>query len=177
MIGDKTMKRAAFVIALLVSGAAIAQTSEQDAIDPGSDSVSTSDPAASDTSVPADDSAVDSNVSEPAAATEPAASAEATATAEPSAAPAPTQIAQAPAGEPVVQPGNNAPERDARGIAVISAAAMVPPGFNGVTGPAVGGPLLDPATAESVTDADASYPACSATVTDNCTQTYERGRA
>jgi hypothetical protein len=171
------MKKAAFVIALLVSGAAIAQATEQEAVDPGTDAASTTDPAASDTSVPADDSAVESTASEPTAATDPAASADATATAEPSTAAAPTQIAQVPAADPVVQPGNNNPERDARGIAVISAAAMVPAGFNGVTGPAVGGPLLDPVTEQPVADTDASYPACSATVTDNCTQTYERGRA
>jgi hypothetical protein len=171
------MKRAAFVIALLVSGAAIAQTTEQDSVDPASDAATTSDPAASDTSVPAEDSVADSTATEPTAATDPAATAEATPAAEPSTAPMPTQVAQAPAGDPVVQPGNMNPERDARGIAVISAEAMVPAGFNGVTGPAVGGPLLDPASGQPVADADASYPACSATVTDNCVQTYERGRA
>ena len=78
-----------------------------------------------------------------------------------------------PASGAVVQPSNAAPERDARGIAVISAPAMVPAGWNGVSGTAMGGPLVDPATGE--TAADASYPACTATVTDNCLQTYEVG--
>jgi hypothetical protein len=81
-----------------------------------------------------------------------------------------------PASAAIVQPGNSDPERDARGIAVISAPAAVPAGFNGITATAVGGPLVDPATGEAVDGADSSYPACSATVTDNCLQTYEVGR-
>jgi len=93
---------------------------------------------------------------------------------------APT-MTTAPTGETSL-PGNVDPERDARGIAVISDAAAVPPGFNGtpagMTG--TGGPLVDPAdtgaTATAATTPDASYPACSRTVTDNCLQTYERGR-
>ena len=82
-----------------------------------------------------------------------------------------------PASGQVVQPSNADPERDARGIAVISAPAMVPAGWNGVSGTAMGGPLVDPATGETVSGSDTSYPACTATVTDNCVQTYERGRS
>jgi len=74
----------------------------------------------------------------------------------------------------LVQPSNANPERDARGIAVISAAAIVPAGWNGLPASAMGGPELDPATGEPA--APESYPACSATVTDKCLQTYERGR-
>jgi hypothetical protein len=86
-----------------------------------------------------------------------------------------TQVAMAPASGPVVQPSNADPEHDARGIAVISDPAVVPAGFNGISGTAaVGGPLVDPATGQA-SGADASHPACSATVTDNCVQTYERG--
>ena len=77
----------------------------------------------------------------------------------------------------VVQPSNASPEHDARGIAVISDPAVVPAGWNGVTGTAMGGPLVDAATGETMTGDDESYPACSATVTDNCLQTYERGRS
>ena len=73
----------------------------------------------------------------------------------------------------VVQPGNMNPERDARGIPVISAPAMVPAGWNGTMGSAMGGPLVDPATGETV-GSDATYPACTATVTDNCVQAYTR---
>src|SRR5919206_3221465 len=66
----------------------------------------------------------------------------------------------------IVEPGNSSPERDARGIRVISAAAVVPPGWNGTAaGEAMGGPELDPATGEPV--APASYPACTASVTDH----------
>ncbi|MET1110716.1 MAG: hypothetical protein ABWX67_04225 [Allosphingosinicella sp.] len=81
-----------------------------------------------------------------------------------------------PPMNPVVQPSNAAPERDARGIAVISDPAVVPAGFNGTAGGGVGGPMVDPATGATVTGAETSHPACSKTVTDNCVQTYERGR-
>ena len=84
----------------------------------------------------------------------------------------------APASGEMVQPSNANPERDAHGIAVISAAATVPAGFNGMAaGDAVGGPLLDPATGAPIMPAANDYPACSATVTDHCLQAYERGRS
>ena len=74
----------------------------------------------------------------------------------------------------VVLPSNADPELDARGIPVISDPAVVPPGFNGTAAGAMGGPLVDETAA---TGADAGYPACTATITDNCVQTYERGRS
>jgi hypothetical protein len=75
----------------------------------------------------------------------------------------------------VVTPSNANPERDARGIAVLSDPATVPAGWNGTpAGDAMGGPELDPVTGEPV--AADTYPACTATVTDNCLQTYEKGR-
>ena len=86
----------------------------------------------------------------------------------------PTTVASAPVSGQVVQPSNANPELDARGIAVISLAAVVPPGFNNIPGSAVGGPLLDPATGQEIAAADA--PPCTAEVTDRCLQTYERGR-
>ena len=87
-------------------------------------------------------------------------------------APAPAELV---AGAALVEPSNADPERDARGIAVISAAATVPAGWNGIpAGAAMGGPELDPATGEPVAARD--YPACTATVTDRCLQTYEKGR-
>jgi hypothetical protein len=79
-------------------------------------------------------------------------------------------------GDSVAAPSNSNPERDARGIAVISDPAVVPAGWNGTAGSAMGGPLLDPVTGEPVEEPRESYPACTATVTDNCLQTYERGR-
>ena len=75
----------------------------------------------------------------------------------------------------VVQPDNTAPRRDARGVRVISAPAIVPIGYNGTTGTAMGGPLLDPTTGQAA--GAASTRACTRTVTDHCVQTYERRRA
>ena len=78
-------------------------------------------------------------------------------------------------GDLVVAPSNASPERDARGIAVISDPATVPAGWNGTAaGTAMGGPELDPVTGQPL--APETYPACTATVTDNCLQTYEKGR-
>ncbi len=74
----------------------------------------------------------------------------------------------------ISQPGNTAPEHDARGIAVISDPATVPAGWNGTAaGTAMGGPELD---ANGNPVAPETHPACTATVTDNCLQTYEKGR-
>src|SRR5687767_502286 len=85
-----------------------------------------------------------------------------------------TTTAVTPASGSVVQPSNANPERDARGIAVISDPAVVPAGWNGTMGTGVGGPLIDATTGET-SDAESVRP-CTATVTDNCVQTYERGR-
>lgn len=72
----------------------------------------------------------------------------------------------------LVQPGNADPERDARGIAVISDPGTVPAGWNGTAaGVAMGGPELDSVTGETI--APDAYPACTAAVTDNCLQDYE----
>ena len=81
----------------------------------------------------------------------------------------------------VALPSNASPELDARGIVVISDAAAVPAGYNGTPAPlnGMGGPLVDTADVAAVEPAatpDASYPACTRTVTDNCVQTYERRR-
>lgn len=84
------------------------------------------------------------------------------------------QPAQPAATDTTVAPGNSAPQRDARGIPVISDPAQAPPGFNqppqpGGTGvPANATPAPQPATE--------NYPVCSRTVTDNCVQAYERRR-
>lgn len=91
----------------------------------------------------------------------------------------PIHLASAPTAGSIasatVEPSNAAPERDARGIPVISAAAVVPAGWNGLpAGTAMGGPELDPVTGEATAPRD--YPACTAMVTDRCLQTYERGR-
>lgn len=145
------MKKAVFAFALLMSSAAYAQYAASE--DVATDNATSAAPAAEAPVAPAP-----SDVAEPG-----------------SVVPAST-VAAVPASSQIVEPSNANPEHDARGIAVISAAAAVPPGFNGISGSAtgVGGPLLD-ASGQPV--AEASYPACTSTVTDNCLQTYERGRA
>src|SRR5829696_6304008 len=87
-------------------------------------------------------------------------------TTEPSTTTTTTTMTVPAASGAVVQPSNANPERDARGIAVISDPAFVPAGYNGIPGTAMGGP---------VEGDGAGYPACTATVTDNCIQLYERG--
>ena len=86
----------------------------------------------------------------------------------PMAQPAPMAAPMAP-----MAPGNQAPARDARGIAVVSDPAMAPAGVNGPPMPA--GSATNPATAFATQPSTDTYPACSRTVTDNCVQAYERG--
>ena len=160
------MRTAAFAIALLMSGAAVAQTyntttTTQPDVDVDADVGVQPD---GDLDVDAD---VDVDTKTVTTTTTPVTMTHTTTH---------TMASMTPASGPVVQPSNADPEHDARGIAVISDPAVVPAGWNGVAGTAVGGPFVDPATGETVTTADASYPACTATVTDNCLQTYEKGR-
>ena len=75
-------------------------------------------------------------------------------------------------------PGNAAPERDARGIPVVSDPADVPAGANQATPVAPGAvftPNPDQQSVFTPRPASETYPACSRTVTDNCVQAYERG--
>ena len=160
------MRTAALAIALLMSGAAIAQTY---------DTTTTTTTTQPDVDVDADvgiqpdgDLDVDADVDVDTKTVT-------TTTMDGSMAHTTTVASLTPASGAIVQPSNADPEHDARGIAVISDPAVVPAGWNGVSGTAMGGPLVDPATGETI-DTDASYPACTATVTDNCLQTYERGR-
>lgn len=91
------------------------------------------------------------------------------------AAPAPGNMSTMRTGQ-MVAPGNSSPETDARGIAVISAPAEAPAGYNqpAQTVPA-GSPM--PTVAAPTPTAAGPLPPCTRTVTDRCTQTYERGRA
>lgn len=71
------------------------------------------------------------------------------------------------------------PERDARGIPVISAPAVVPAGANEpVTAPPGANVVVSPnqASVFNTRQSAQDYPPCTRTVTDNCVQTYERGR-
>ncbi|MDB5692366.1 MAG: hypothetical protein JWO81_1429 [Alphaproteobacteria bacterium] len=154
------MRAAALAIALLMSGAAVAQTTNGTDTTPNNSDMSTSGQAASQTD-----------------ATDATTQTDATATSDMNAT-SQTDMASnmATATGAVVQPDNSNPRRDARGIAVISEAAVVPIGWNGVQGAAMGGPLVDPNTGQTV-DTTSNYPACSRSVTDKCVQTYERHRA
>ena len=83
-------------------------------------------------------------------------------------------IGGAAIAQDTVAPGNTDPERDARGIPVISDPATAPAGANqpAPTGPAV--PAPNQAAAFATQPSTGEKPPCSRTVTDNCTQTYER---
>ena len=78
-----------------------------------------------------------------------------------------------------VAPSNAAPERDARGIPVISDPAVAPAGANNAVVVPPGAqvvPAPNQAAAFQTQASTESYPACSRTVTDTCVQTYERPR-
>ncbi|WP_324750621.1 hypothetical protein SH591_03970 [Sphingomonas sp. LY54] len=75
-----------------------------------------------------------------------------------------------------VAPGNQAPERDARGIPVVSDPATAPAGTNQMTPVPPGAQVQLGGSGAFATQAGSdTYPACSKTVTDNCVQSYERG--
>lgn len=161
------MKTAAFAIALLLSGAALAQTTTTTTTEPDVD-------VDADVGVQPDgDLDVDADVDLGTKTT----TTHATHTTTTDATATHTMATNMAASGKVVQPSNTDPEHDARGIAVISDPAVVPAGWNGTSDAAVGGPLVDPATGETVEGTEASHPACTATITDNCVQTYERGRS
>jgi len=82
-----------------------------------------------------------------------------------------TDVQTSTATGSTVSPGNTNPETDARGIPVISAPAVAPPGWNAAPGQATA-PASGPAPSMG---AATDLPPCSRTVTDRCVQTYERG--
>ena len=82
------------------------------------------------------------------------------------------------AGTQTSAPGNANPERDARGIPVVSDPAEVPAGANDATPVPPGAVFTPNPNQQSVfapRPSTQTYQACSRTVTDNCVQTYERG--
>ena len=87
-------------------------------------------------------------------------------------------LGSAAVAQQTVAPANDNPERDARGIPVVSDAATAPAGTNQmVTIPAGATVVASPNQQAAFTTrpADQEYPVCSRTVTDNCVQAYERG--
>lgn len=75
-----------------------------------------------------------------------------------------------------VAPGNTEPKRDARGIPVVSDPATAPPGVNAPPPPGPAVPAPNQAAAFQTQPSTETYPPCTATVTDNCVQTYEGRR-
>lgn len=74
----------------------------------------------------------------------------------------------------------SAPERDARGIPVVSDAATAPAGANQATPVPAGAQVTANPNQAAVFATQAStkeYPPCTREQTDGCVQTYERGRA
>jgi hypothetical protein len=81
-------------------------------------------------------------------------------------------------GGGTVAPGNANPERDARGIAVVSDAATAPAGANASVQVQPGARVVaspNQAAAFQTQPSSENYQACTRTITDNCVQTYERG--
>ena len=74
--------------------------------------------------------------------------------------------------------GNDGPERDARGIPVVSDQATPPAGANQPVAAQPGATYVPNPNAQATFATQPStktYPPCSRTVTDGCVQTYERG--
>jgi hypothetical protein len=83
-------------------------------------------------------------------------------------------IGGAAIAQDTVAPGNAAPERDSRGIPVVSDPATAPAGTNAPAPTGAATPAPNQAAAFAMQPSTGEKPPCSRTVTDNCTQTYER---
>jgi hypothetical protein len=82
-------------------------------------------------------------------------------------------------GGSTVSPGNQNPERDARGIPVVSDPATAPAGANEPVNVVPGARVVPNSNQGSVfttQQASKEYPVCSKTVTDGCVQAYEGRR-
>ena len=147
------MKLIMMAAALMLGGAAVAQTTTEEETE--TTTTTTTETAADPAPAP------DATTSIPPPST---------------AAPAPGNMSTMRTGGQTVAPGNTSPETDARGIAVISAPAEAPAGYNqGARTVPAGTPV--PTVAPPTSTASGPLPPCTRTVTDRCTQTYERGRA
>lgn len=152
------MKLVMMAAALLLSGAAVAQTTTEEETDDTAAETSTTTTTTTTTQTAP---APDATTSIPPATT----------------APAPGNMSTMGTGSgQTVAPGNTSPETDARGIRVISAPAEAPAGYNQGARTLPPGSAI-PTVAPPTTTAAGPLPPCTRTVTDRCTQTYERGRA
>ena len=147
------MKLTIFAAALMLGGAAVAQTTNTQ---------TTTDTTATDTTEEATEADAQTDTTTTTTTT-PTTTGTTT-----------TSTSVGTSGGMTVAPGNTAPERDARGIAVISEPAVSPPGWNQPAGTPGAAPASGPAPSMGTAG---PLPPCSRTVTDRCTQTYERGRA
>jgi len=123
---------------------------------------------------PPADPAAPATPATPPTATDPAMPAEPATPATP-----PTAAATAMPAAPAMPMTPSKPEKDARGIAVVSTPGVAPDGANApVQVPAGGKVVASPSQASVFTPkaAEGDVPACSKTVTDRCKQTYERKR-
>jgi hypothetical protein len=156
------MKLITMAAALMLGSAAVAQTTTPE---PETDTTAT-DTATTETTTT-------QTVPEPDAAT----SIPPPATAAPTSAPPMGNMSNMGTGSgQTVAPGNTSPETDARGIRVISAPAEAPAGYNQGARTVPAGSAM-PTVAAPTPTAAGQLPPCTRTVTDRCTQTYERGRA
>lgn len=147
------MKLIMMAAALMLGGAAVAQTTAEEEADATATETT-------ETSTTTTTTQPDASTSIPPPATT---------------APAPGNMSTMRTGQ-TVAPGNTSPETDARGIPVISAPAEAPAGYNqGARTVPPGTPM--PTVAPPAASASGPLPPCTRTVTDRCTQTYERGRA
>ena len=88
-------------------------------------------------------------------------------------------LGSAAVAQQTVAPGNNAPERDARGIPVVSDAATAPSGANQPVSVPAGAQVVPASNQRAVFStqtAAKTYPPCTREVTDGCVQAYEVGR-
>jgi hypothetical protein len=147
------MKLIMMAAALMLGGAAVAQTTEEETDATTTESTSETTPAPdATTSIP------------------PPATTTTTTTAAPG-----NMSTMRDSAPQTVAPGNTSPETDARGIKVISDAATAPAGYNQPAQTLAPGSAI-PTVAPPTPTASGPLPPCTRTVTDRCTQTYERGR-
>ncbi len=165
------MKFVMMAAALMLGSAAIAQTTTEEEPDMTTETTTdttteTTPPPDATTSIPppATTTTTDTMTTTDTTTTDPAA-------------PAPGNMSTMRTGAAqAVAPGNASPETDARGVRVISDAATAPAGYNeGARTLPAGSPM--PTVAPPTPTASGPLPPCTRTVTDRCTQTYERGRA
>jgi hypothetical protein len=83
-------------------------------------------------------------------------------------------------GTAAMAQSSSEPERDARGIPVVSAPAEAPAGANQSTPVPAGAQVTanpNQAAVFATQPSTKEYPPCTREMTDGCVQTYERGRA